>query len=1562
MIREISDSYPNGVGTTFQYDDQNRLVSQLGPTTTDAVTGRVHTAHLTVQYDVDGAVAKRTTEDWGQLDVSYTQDPDFTDSRILQIKIPAPGQTGLDAARSISFTYTAGNRLETITDALGNITRYSYDSNGWNTGSVAPDGNIYRNTYSAVGELTATTLTGWSGDPNAPSPTTDLVLESRAYDPAGRLASVTDAMGRTTAYTYFDDNRLESTTIAAGTPDAIVAARYGYDAAGNVISECLNATASGCIKQLTYTVDNANRVTSAVIDPTGMNIRTASTFDNNDNLLSQTMTGGNATDSRRSIYTYDTAGRLSTSSVITDTQTITTKASYDQRGLLISQTDPRGNTSGASSADFTTTYRYDELGRQIAVSAPPVQTEAVGGIGTKAVATALNGYNTFGDLAETQSATGKIQTNTYNAGGQLIASVWPAYTAPGTNTAVTPIVRYAYDKIGQLTTLTDPYGKEQTYRYDQLGNQVTQTLQDGRAIRISYDTVGEALSTTDASGARSEATYNALGQPITATQIVRGAQPAAYTTKFAYDAVGNLTSVTDPRGITSTRAYNSVGLVTSETDALGSKSTVDYNYAGQPAKATAADGTSIAYAYDLAGRLTSVADQAADGTALRTTSYGYDLANNQTSVTDPLGKTVTAAYDALNRTISQNQPGGNGQTITTSFGYDADSNTTRYTDPNGNATTYTFNSLGLPETTVVPGVAGQTDAADRTTYLRYDIGGRQTSVTRPGNVTLSNTYDDAGRLIAQSGSGAEAVSENRVFDYDAADRLVSAGDSSSASTYTYDDRGLMLTAKMAGWDTAFGYDDAGRLTSQTDNNGTTRYGYDDIGRQTSQADPLTGKTVTVSYDKIGQPTDVGYGEGGPTRTYTYDALHQLTSDVLKTASGTSMASVSYGYDAAGHLTSKTTAGVAGAGSNTYTYDDAGRLASWTAGSVTTPFSYDPAGNRTRAGPTSYTYNARSQLTSATTGSTSTSYTYTSRGTTSAITTGSTKTAITSDAFDQQITSGSTHFDYDALGRLSSRADTSGTRSFAYNDLTNGVVSDGVQTFERTAGGAPLSVSSNGSASFLNADRHGDITGTFTATGLNSSATYDPFGNVTNASGTRANLGYQGGWTDPSTNFVNAASRWYNPAAGGFTSADTQQNPPTPAVNANPYAYGNDDPLNNSDPTGHDACGAYEATAAAMKTAIDAGKHLKWFINPIHIEPIGPPAPRNPPTGGGGTGAGGDSNPGGNGGAGNGGSQTNARGRASSGGFSITLLSEDVGWRGIEFGTALATGGLSGSIAGLTSKVLQRFLNSGPKSQIRRFNPDEYGLAASASTSCTAGNAPPKPNLKTKSRTKDPAAPTGPTGDAPKSPEPQPDPVPTPNEDPNGEVPTLAPQGLPSPDDCFQGAYQRTDGTRTGGMWLCDGSDDEGGAANPRYWGPEKDTLGGKKYYAPETPGLVKAVNPEGGLKNCGIVACEVDSVLAGNLPSAVPGEDNALNRPQMEERTGRTWEYVGTFGSVIQRMQSAGSGSRAIVGAWFENENRMGHYFNVFNEDGRVVFVDGQAADQVSGVSKWRRYYLMRMD
>ncbi|NDZ75357.1 hypothetical protein G3I36_30835, partial [Streptomyces sp. SID10362] len=130
------------------------------------------------------------------------------------------------------------------------------------------------------------------------------------------------------------------------------------------------------------------------------------------------------------------------------------------------------------------------------------------------------------------------------------------------------------------------------------------------------------------------------------------------------------------------------------------------------------------------------------------------------------------------------------ESVTVTFGYDAVGNRTRTTDGRGNSTTYTFTPWDLPESTVEPATTAHSAAADRTWTSVYDAAGQETAQLLPGGVKREKTYDGMGRLIRETGTGAEAWTTARTFSYDLAGRITAAGtdDPLAQNTYTYNDR------------------------------------------------------------------------------------------------------------------------------------------------------------------------------------------------------------------------------------------------------------------------------------------------------------------------------------------------------------------------------------------------------------------------------------------------------------------------------------------------------------------------------------------------------------------------------------------------------------------------------------------------------------------------------------------------------------------------------------------------------------------------------------------------------
>jgi RHS repeat-associated protein len=180
-----------------------------------------------------------------------------------------------------------------------------------------------------------------------------------------------------------------------------------------------------------------------------------------------------------------------------------------------------------------------------------------------------------------------------------------------------------------------------------------------------------------------------------------------------------------------------------------------------------------------------------------------------------------------------------------------------------------------------------------------------------------------------------------------------------------------------------------------------------------------------------------------------------------------------------------------------------------------------------------------------------------------------------NAFDQLVsvtTAGSTTtYSYDALERLAQRNGA----LFAYAGLSNHPIrapsAGGDARVFRGPDGTPLSDQVGGrGARLLASDRvHGDLVAAFTPdTGaLSASKSYAPYGESAGASGDLP-LGFQGGWSDPTSGRLNAHARWYEPGSAAFLTRDSVTLDPNPVPQANRYLYADANPTTYSDPTGH----------------------------------------------------------------------------------------------------------------------------------------------------------------------------------------------------------------------------------------------------------------------------------------------------------------------------------------------------------------------------------------------------------
>ena len=313
---ELSDSFPAGLTTTTTYDGMSRPATIVAPPTADLLSDKTHTVKTTYTYDGDGNRTRAVATD----------------------------TTGGDGDRVTTVTFDTANRLETVTDPEQGKTTVGYDAYGNRASVIDTAGTKYQFKYSPRGELLETILEDWIGDPTSPSAPRDVVLESRAYDSGGRVAAITDAMGRTEKYRYHDDNRLREAYLDGyhnpdGTTRDLPLVQYTYDAAGNTTGE----TRGNGKSELVYTVDAAGRTTSAILDPGGLNRSVTIGYNANDDVIKETISGGGINE-----YDYDLMGRQISATVRNGPNpAIVTTWDRDQRGLITREISPRGKAAGA---------------------------------------------------------------------------------------------------------------------------------------------------------------------------------------------------------------------------------------------------------------------------------------------------------------------------------------------------------------------------------------------------------------------------------------------------------------------------------------------------------------------------------------------------------------------------------------------------------------------------------------------------------------------------------------------------------------------------------------------------------------------------------------------------------------------------------------------------------------------------------------------------------------------------------------------------------------------------------------------------------------------------------------------------------------------------------------------------------------------------------------------------------------------------------------------------------------------------------------------------------------
>lgn len=1197
--------------TTFVRDGLGRVTRQDDQCVTNPITGANSKKVTTRAYNADGLVAT-----------------------LKELALDCSTGNSVAPDRITTYEYDSVDRLIKSTGPTGAVTTYTYDAANPTqlTSTTDPRGRKFDYTYSAFNGKVASE----TSDVDDSGTRTHRLTHSYQYDPAGRLISESDAVGRVTTYTYTWDNLLKSATRknvsnTRGLPVRDMEMWRGtYDGRGNLTSETI-----GGLHRTDYVYDSEGRLESTTVDPAGLKRRTTVTRDPQGRVIGTTTSDGTRTESTS--YTVDAAGNAVTATVENGAVDITAKYLRDANELITGVVDPTVVGTGQEQ-DGTSSVNYDALGRVTDATGPSFDQPTLdvagtlGGASTVVRAHATAGYDAFGDLTEIRDPNGNVSKLRYDAAGHRIAQIRPDYTG-GTAATLRGEVDFTYSAAGDLSSTTDERGMTTRYTYDISGNQTRIDVDLGggktRSTVSTYTPAGQLRAVTETRGATTDYQYDELGRLVWAARLPLEEPccsdgPVAVPTVLEYDDAGDVTDIWD-RGVNgqgplATDAvvgahthlvYNAAGELISRTDpGVAHPVVLERDLRGRVVGETSAAGVRTEHLYDLAGREISTTRVGTDGTRL-TQTYQRDADGRITSQTRPNGQQRTWVYDRAGHLSSLTE-----QLTATTFrtvrqGFDAGGRLIKSTDANGHTTWTLYNAWGLIDKTIIPSAPQASILPDRMYQYTYEPGGEVASLISPGQNTRRYTYDIAGQLTsitASTGADYAGTLVERHLSYTNAGDIASIDTANGTERYRWGSWGQLLNAAGPLMNADYGYDDLMRPNEVTRSSvaatgslNSFSFFYDTSGRPNRVTGGVNGKnqSVTRQYDPntgaVAQDAStsndvVSHWQNVATAatSYTYDAFGRKASDTVTNAAATQSLKTQYGYDSVDNLTSKTTTGRILRDGGTYGYDLASRLTSWQpatpAGAAAPPaaltYTWDDANNRKSVSDGTRTqtwfYDQRDRITGSVVETPTTTdqtiiATSNARGDLTAL--GS--RTFTYNSLDELTTDGTSSYGYDSLGRLATR----GNQTLLYDGLSSDNVGTyGTSGFTETSitgpGGLPtLNWNlTNNNAGTLVTNSHTDITARVDTMGaIGSGIAYDPFGARATgsvASGPATYNGYQSDWTDPTSGAVRMGSRWYEPTLGRFLTRDTIDLPLTDGGSPNHFGYGNANPVNNTDPTGH----------------------------------------------------------------------------------------------------------------------------------------------------------------------------------------------------------------------------------------------------------------------------------------------------------------------------------------------------------------------------------------------------------
>ncbi len=872
-FRIIKQEFPDGGTMSFEYDDANRRV--IMTERNGAKTIHVHDEKYrnieTIYHD--GSRETFIYNDYNQCISKRNRNGNVTrmayDNRGNLTQVIDPMK------KKENYTYDANNRLVSVsvngkqrlknsydkngnivksTDALGHESKFEYDDKGRLLNKIYPDNSKDSMTYDTYGNVLSQTnqfggiiqyeynelnqivkITDGNGN------------ESKfEYDALGHLVKEENALGDKKCFEYSKEGLLLGTTDYNGTK---ITQEYNTLNLVGSITDQLGYTTK-------YQYDEMWNI-SKTINSDGASLHF--TYDKNNRLVEERNELNNPI-----IYKYNANGDK-ISEEIADSKT---EFSYDKVGHLISVKDSEGNVTNYTYQGDNLSRIEDALGNTLEFT----YDDASQLILEKSSNGELRKYEytSMGDVKTIEDETGRQMVYTYMLGGEKVESI--LYTDGN-------VQRYAYDKNGNLASLTDQHGNIQEYRYDAL-NRVIKLCRNGEIQKvIEYDKVGnivqvkdhennttqyvytargELSKVIDALGNEAEYIYDEKGYLIQSIQKGNGNEESRINT-YKRNIQGQIIQNIDTGGNSEFYKYNGIGLLCEKMDKEGYLTSYKYTKRGDLSFIKYGDGREVAFTYNELRYLQEVEDWDGKtkiendslGRAVGVTypngekiEYTYNTIGNRTSLTYSDGMKVQYNYDTLQR-LTSIQSGNN----ITKYEYDSFGNLSKKLLPNGIETLYKHNNAGLMEKIINKSQGENLDEYN----IKYNLNGRKESVEK----IRKGVNQDSGLFS---------------FEYDEIGRMV----------------GVRKNEQLL---RRYRYDAFGNRTQKEENESTVKYEYNELGQLIKRVDD--SKIEVFSYDKRGNLNKII--ENGESKfEYAYGALNRIEEAKSK------LGSCTYYYNGLGH--------------------------------------------------------------------------------------------------------------------------------------------------------------------------------------------------------------------------------------------------------------------------------------------------------------------------------------------------------------------------------------------------------------------------------------------------------------------------------------------------------------------------------------------------------------------------------------------------------------------------------------------------------------------------------------